>query len=188
MENTISGVRRTVQIIGILICILSIAVSAFIIVDGLKETADETPYAVLILANISVLGIGLAYFLGGFSKKDAEWFRFFMIAFAGCQLLNFVLSFFITEVSVLTTEFFVGSVVTLLCYGHCLILAEAKDLGKVWSFILMGFVALAYLCFAFSTSGLLGFATAGMRFIMAVIGLIMIFAKYVDKKERYENK
>ncbi len=138
------------------------------------------------------LGTGITYFLRGYKKSAASYYKFFMYTF-------------LVVVFVQTVKHMV-ELGNINIYKACLYLiplvmittlAVAKDLGKTKSYIVAVILLISYVIpFAFaiplainqnliSAIGLLSSDIANI--IIAITSLLMVAGKYIDKTERGAN-
>lgn len=139
------------------------------------------------LENITLAAQGLVcilaiyYMLTGCKKlESAAYYKWFMLAFAALFPLSMLQSANIDSA---------GLILFTLCFGALCVLCFGKDLGKNFSLGLAVFVTVCT-AFLFVTAYLHGSINdvSGVRIItklvLAVTAVLMVLAKYQDKKER----
>ena len=164
------------MIICSLVCIVG-TVYSMVYVESLSGFAAVIWVISCVLVIIE-LGLALVYSLAGYKKDSARYFHWFGIGFA-----------LIGMVSCLMGEALVVMVFQLISFGCACILAVAKDLGKVKSYVLVGVTVLCSLVllvikiFVFGTTIEKCGPIVGVLIITIIYG-IMVMAKYMDKDSR----
>lgn len=179
--------RIIVKCLGIFMCLFGIFTAIYCLLDAQDEggVAAFVPYFIEIAINTAVIVIGLVYFLKGFRKQDAFWYKLFMYAFSGSILAGIILSYFEYDPDcMISGQYWLNHVLNIVAYGNCVLLAAGKDLGKKASCILFGIVTAIYLFLCSQGEDLWDYAMLGVRSAMALVGLIMVWAKYTDKEMR----
>lgn len=179
--------RIIVKYLGIFMCLFGIFTGLYCLADAHDEggVAAVPIYFIEIAVNAIVIVMGLIYFIKGFRKKDAFWYKLFMYAFSGSILAGIILSYFEYDPDyMISGQYWLNHVLNIIAYGNCVLLAAGKDLGKKVSYILCGIVTAVYLYLCFQGEDLWDYAMLGVRSAMALVGLIMVWAKYTDKEMR----
>ena len=187
MDINNTKLKTTVQYVGILMCLFGIFTGLYCLADAHDEggVAAVPIYFIEIAVNAIVIVMGLIYFIKGFRKKDAVWYKLFMYAFAGCILVGFILSYFeYTGDYMISGQYWLNHVLNIIAYGNCVLLAAGKDPGKKVSYILCGIVTAVYLYLCFQCEDLWDYAMLGVRSAMGLVAFIMVWAKYTDKEIR----
>ena len=77
--------RIIVKCLGIFMCLFGIFTAIYCLLDAQDEggVAAFVPYFIEIAINTAVIVIGLVYFLKGFRKQDAFWYKLSCMHFPG---------------------------------------------------------------------------------------------------------
>jgi len=143
------------------------------------------------ILNISALGLSLVYLFYGYKKFAASYFMFFMVFLAikeGLALYSMIVD---EKVPVYAAAIVGTMMLSYLC------LAFIKNLGKKKSFIICGIIlllslvtlisGLVYTPIVITAKTIVGLQLAMFnltRVLMAIILIIMVYAKYEDKYSR----
>lgn len=161
--------------------------------------ADGAYYTVSAIAELCALVFAGFYYLRGFPKDAAKYYRLFMLFYAFTFLAETAAGALTHDSLGVSTDDPVMLIVTMILYGNVLILAVAKDLGRAVSLTLCAVSAAIYLVplIGIWIPGTVDFATDAAKtanillyvvwFAQACNALLMTLAKYMDKAARGTN-
>lgn len=140
----------------------------------------------LIIVDLLTIIVAFVYFISGYKKNNAKYFKFAMLFKASTYIISFIcLAFDPIEINV-TPGYYISLAIMFIIYGNTLLVAVGRDLGKIASFLLFGSTICLYI-----VNMLVSFETGSASeissiiwILLSLVGLIMIEAKYVDKGNR----
>lgn len=147
--------------------------------------------------DLLILGFGFFYFINGYKKDAASFYKYYTLLFAFRIFLSVISVDALFDVNGIG-GFPLKILMALLPYTPVLILALVKDLGKKKSFTLSGIVfAWYFLCLVativISASGSLNVLAmlntmnlikSGTMVVFSALLVVMTIAKYQDKDAR----
>ena len=147
--------------------------------------------------DLLILGFGFFYFINGYKKDAASFYKYYTLLFAFRIFLSIISVDALFDVNGIG-GFPLKILMALLPYTPVLILALVKDLGKKKSFTLSGIVfAWYFLCLVativISASGSLNILAmlntmnlikSGTMVVFSALLVVMTIAKYQDKDAR----
>lgn len=147
--------------------------------------------------DLLILGFGFFYFINGYKKDAASFYKYYTLLFAFRIFLSIISVDALFDVNGIG-GFPLKILIALLPYTPVLILALVKDLGKKKSFTLSGIVfAWYFLCLVativISASGSLNVLAmlntmnlikSGTMVVFSALLVVMTIAKYQDKDAR----
>lgn len=146
-------------------------------------------YSIEALVEVAALVLSIVYFVKGYKKDAAKYYKSFMLLQASTFVIEYAFSTFIPSVD--TSGIY--EAFSLILYGNTLLLAVAKDLGKKVTISLASFNLVVY-TFTFIGSFFEAYPTPIAKtdsilmtttwFSLAGITLLMTIAKYIDKEKR----
>lgn len=149
------------------------------------ESVVVLTYIRLALGILAVLS-GFVYVLGGYKKNDAVYYKLFMFLVCLEAVFTLIVDLMVTPAKGYTSPVS-GILRTIICV-NLVILAFAKDLGKQTSIGLAGAVLgvslfnIIRLTVLYSSFGIIADAAAGLA--LALLVLLLVIGKYLDKTER----
>ena len=140
----------------------------------------------LIAMNLASVTVAFAYFIVGYTKDAAKYFKLAMLFDAATYVLNFLYLAIFPFPLIVDPNIFISVTLIMIMYGNSLIIAIAKDLGKKASYLIYGTNTFLYLVNLILTisEDKASLIMAIVWLIISVVGLVMIKAKYIDKANR----
>jgi len=172
MEN-----KNSMKIISITNLIL-LLVSIYANILGIIEDNSTIQY----IFNLSAIAFALHYYFVGYKKKGNKYYRLF----AGFLALKEMAA--ITYIAINEEVPAFTFIVLLLCFGICLIIAVAKDLGKKLSLalaisqIVISIITLAFVAINVRYISVITYNAT--RLLLASTLMLMVYVKYIDKETR----
>ncbi len=152
-------------------------------------------YSVTAVTELLALVFSLFYYLRGFQKDAAKYYRLFMLFYAFTYLAENAAS--LMNYQTIGVDLSAGTVLfSMIMYGNTLILAVGKDIGKKASYALCAFNVLVYVLPLIGgfIPGLISFESESVQvsnillyaiwLIVALNAFVMTVAKYTDKSIR----
>lgn len=172
-------VIKILTIISLLFIVGSILLNAFV----MTSSAGIMAKIAAAFAGCALLN-GIMYFAEGAKKSVASYFHDYVISYAISELVSVA-----AILTALDKGYLPAIMTTVLCYGALGVLAVAKDLGKINSYILSGSVTVIKLIWLICVlvlfqENIASVASAASSFALSYALLVMVFAKYADKEER----
>ena len=192
MEQNLSSRKQSPLVVAA--CILAVAavlLNVFTAFDAVMDTLTQEQ-AVLskVACALMVLSLvfGLVYFLRGFTKQAATFYKLFMIL-SLAETIVFI-GFRMTFVTPFFTAIFL-----VLPFGLLSVLAAGPNLGKTMTLTLaLIYIAVQIVNLITSVefnnqfvSPVAGLVQSCSHILMAGIAALMVLGKYSDKKERGRN-
>ena len=141
---------------------------------------------VTVVMELLAIDAALLYFLKGYTKDAAKYFRAIMLLAAISFLVDFIGLAIFPDMGTTDSTFYIWMVLTLLCYGNFLLLGAGKNLGQKVTFILL---IINSCCCIYSLITKIGAApeilAINIEFVLlSFVSLIGARAKYIDKTNR----
>lgn len=176
--------RKGLKILTVIICILALLSVLGMLMMILNSDLDMI-YKIEVISNAISLVFLLEYFLLGFKKDFASYYKLAMYVNAANALL-------VTAVSANETSKYISIISCAICFGIILTLAIAKNLGKNMSVVLCTVVIILRLSglisYYLSTNSInFVFLTILSQLLLAIVILVATIAKYEDKALRHTS-
>lgn len=170
------------DIFKIIMTIFAIVLIVAVIANIYALTVTPTPtYQLLTSVGLIITGLfGAIYLMSGYSKqKSSLYFVCFMILYAITEWMGIIGA---------KSNNTVNMMLLVLSFGFSCVLAISKDLGKFKSVILSSVIVLTVvgrLVISYYTTGLPVFGVRPLtKLIIGLTVLVLVIAKYHDKKQR----
>lgn len=169
-----------------------LCIAAIVTSSGDKSASGSILGSLCHILEFLCLGTGITYFLRGYKKSAASYYKFFMYTFL---VMVFVQT--VRHMVELGSLNIFNACLYLIPLVMITTLAVAKDLGKTKSYIVAVILLISYIIpFAFAIPlamekdliaaiGLLSSDIANI--LIAITSLLMVVGKYIDKTERGTN-
>lgn len=164
--------------------IISAGLSVYMLID---KNIDY-PLGLIVVDLISIV-IMFLYFVKGYTKDVAKYFKLAMLFEASTYIIDY-LYLAINPIEIIAdTGSFISLAIVLVMYGNTLIVAVAKDLGKRASFLIYGSNTCLYIINLLTSikTGAAAEISSIIWLLLSLVGLIMIEAKYIDKGNRVSH-
>ena len=152
----------------------------------ISRNSDSELSPVTVVMELLTIDAALLYFLKGYTKDAAKYFRAIMLLAAFSFLVDFIGLAIFPDMGTTDSTFYIWMVLTLLCYGNFLLLGAGKNLGQKVTFILL---IINSCCCIYSLITKIGAASEilaiNIEFVLlSFVSLIGARAKYIDKANR----
>ena len=189
MENKSKRFAGPPIIAAYVLTCIEIAMTIFL----LTQVSSFGEVAVL-LVEVAAKLLAIFYFAKGFGKNENRYFRWYFLLLAATILIEDFFCIFLDYGTIAYSEAMIMMMTEAICYGNCFVIGIAKDLGKRKSVTLMSTSVAIHIYEVFSYAAAYGRMPSDTGFVSlianiswllgAVVGLIMVFAKYADKASR----
>lgn len=185
MLNTKKPAMKALFVISLIFLAVALVLSA---IQFTQPTPAGATASITICTVVGILAIfaGFVYVLGGYKKNDALFYKLFMLLVCLESVLTLVNDIIITQ-EMGSTSPISGILRTIICV-NLVILVFAKDLGKqtsiglasaVFGVTIINHARLLVLYFSFSYV-----ISAVLHLSLALLVLLLVIGKYMDKTER----
>jgi len=165
---------KIVSVIDLVLLLVSIYANVL----GILKDSNILQYVFNLLAIL----FAFAYCFVGYKKNGNLYYRLF------CGFLALKEMMAITYIGLYENVPAFTFIIFLICYGSYLVMAVAKDLGKEVSLILAlvntVLSAIAFVFVAINAQYISVITYNSTRLVLTLVLLIMVYAKYTDKKIR----
>lgn len=191
MSKDNNTAMKVISVINALLVLICAAGCVYVCTSG-----SGTYFIVSAVVEFLALVFSVLYYVFGFRKDAAKFYKLFMLFYASTYLVELLAAIIgKSELSVLT-DASTTIIFSMILYGNTLLLAVSKDLGKKAS---LGLCIAGVVCYALplagcAVPGFMPFDTPVLwlsclilfasHFVLALNALIMTLAKYKDKEMR----